>query len=76
MVAEVGRGLFDDCSAIVRKLCETHVESVRKMNENQVESCADLRTRSIVILRSTESGVVGTTETTQQARADDQLLAL
>ena len=75
-VAKVGRGLFDDCSAIVLKAFESQVESVGKMNEKQDEKCADLRTRRDVTLHSPESGIVGPTETTQQATSDDQLLAL
>ena len=46
------------------------------MCENQDESCADLRKRSIVILHSPESGIVGPTETTRQADSDDQLIGL
>ena len=42
----------------------------------KTKSCADLRTRSAIILHSPESGIVGPTETTQQATSDDQLLAL
>ena len=68
--------LAEDRSANVRTMFETQVESVRKMDENQDESCADLRMRSDVILHSTESGIVVPTETTQQATSDDQLLAL
>ena len=75
-VAEVGRGLFGHCSSIVRELYETQEESVRKMDENQDESCAELGMRRDVILHSPESGIVGPTETTQQATSDDQLLAL
>ena len=60
--------LAKNCSAIVRELCKTQAESVRKMDENQNESCAELRTRSVVILHSSESGIVGPTETTQQAK--------
>ena len=75
-VAKVGRGLFEHCSAIVLETCETQVESVRKMNEKQDENCADLRKRSAVILHSPESGIVGPTETTQQANSDDQLIGL
>ena len=75
-MAKVGRGLFEHCSAIVLETYETQVESVRKMNEKQDEKCADLRTISAIILHSPESGIVGPTETTQQATSDDQLIAL
>ena len=66
------RALFGHCL----EMYETPAESVRKMNENQDESCADLRKISAIILHSPESGIVGPTETTQQATSDDQLVAL
>ena len=68
--------LAENCSAINREVCETQVESVLKMNENQNESCADLRKLSAIILHSPESGIAGPTEPPQQANSDDQLLAL
>jgi integrase/recombinase XerD len=46
------------------------------MCEHHDESCADLSKRSIVILHSVESGIVGTVETTRQADTDDQLIGL
>jgi integrase/recombinase XerD len=49
---------------------------MRKMSENQNESCADLRKRSAVILHSPESGIKEPSETTRQADSDDQLMAL
>ena len=67
-----GRELLGHCSGTVR----IPAESVRKMSENQDESCADLSKRSHVILHSPESGIVGPTETTRQADSDEQLMAL
>jgi integrase/recombinase XerD len=46
------------------------------MSEDRNESCADLSKRSPVILHSSESGIVGPTETTRQADSDDQLIGL
>ena len=57
-------------------MCGTPTESVRKMSENQDESCADLSKRRVVILHSVESGIVVPSETTRQADSDDQLIAL
>ena len=70
------REVAGKCLAAVRELCRFLSESVRKMSENQDESCADLSKRSHVILHSPESGIVGPTETTRQADSDEQLMAL
>ena len=68
--------LAGNCSAICSGSVRNSMESVRKMNENQNENCADLRKRSDVILHSPESGIAGPNETTRQANSDDQLIAL
>ena len=71
-VERVAGRLFGHCSEV----CGNPSKRVRKMSENQNESCADLGKRSAVILHSSESGIEQPVQIVRQADSDDQLIGL